>query len=68
MQARETLLFEGTTPWIKKGGDKDFNVPMDCFDGTEICELIGTHIQSKLTNIMSKGSVGLYCDDGLGIF
>ena len=68
MQTRKTLLFEGTTLWIKKSGDEDFDVPMGCFDGAEICKLVGTYIQSKLTNIMSKEDVGLYRDDGLGIF
>ena len=68
MQARKTLLFEGTTPWIKKSGDEDFDVPVGCFDGAEICELVGTYIQSKLTNIMSKEDVELYRDNGLGIF
>ena len=68
MQARKILLFEGTTTWIKKSGDEGFDVPMGCFDGTEICELVGIYIQSKLTNIMNKDDVGLYRDDGLGIF
>ena len=68
MQARKTLLFEGTTPWVKKSGDEDFDVPMGCFDGAEICELVGTYIQSKLTNIMKKEDVGLYRDAGLGNF
>ena len=68
MQARKTLIFESTTPWIKKSGDEDFDVLMGCFDGAKICELVGTYIQSKLTNIMNKEDVGLYHDDGLGIF
>ena len=41
---------------------------MGCFNGAEICELVGTYIQSKLTNIMDKEGVGLYLDDGLGVF
>ena len=41
---------------------------MGCFDGAEICELVGTYIQSKLTNIMNKEDIGLYRDDDLGIF
>ena len=41
---------------------------MGCFNGAEICELVGTYIQSKLTNIMNKEGVGLYRDDGLGVF
>ena len=47
MQARRTLLFDGTTPWIKKSGDEDLDVSMGCFDGAEICKLVGTYIQSK---------------------
>ena len=68
MQATKTFLFKGTTSWIKKSGDEDFDVPTRCFDGSEICELVGTYIQSNLTNIMNKEDVGLYRDDGLGIF
>ena len=41
---------------------------MGCFDGAEICKLVGTYIQNKLTNIMNKEDVGLYYDEGLGIF
>ena len=68
MQATKTFFFKGTTSWIKKSGDEDFDVPMRCFDGSEICELVGTYIQSNLANIMNKEDVGLYRDDGLGIF
>ena len=63
MHTRKTLLFEGTIPWIKKSGDEDFDVQMGCFDSAEIFELVGTHMQSKLTNIMNKEDVGLYRDD-----
>ena len=41
---------------------------MGCFDGAEICELVWSYIQSKLTNIMNKEDIELYRDDGLGIF
>ena len=68
MQAKKTLLFESTTAWIKKSGDEDFEIPMGCFNGAEISELVRTHIESKLINIMNKEDVGLYHDDGLGIF
>ena len=68
MQARKTLLIEGTAPWIKESRDEDFDVPIRCCDGAEMCELVGTYIQSKLTNIMNKEDVELYRDDGLGIF
>ena len=68
MQTRKTLISEGTKPWIKKSGYEDFDIPMGCFDGTDICELVGSYIQSKLTDTMNKEDVGLYRDDGLGIF
>ena len=55
MQARKTLIC----------GDEDFDVPMGCFDGAKICELVGTYIQSKLTIVMNKKEVGLYRVDGL---
>ena len=61
----EALLFHETTPWVKKGGNKDFDVCMDCFDGTEVCELVSTHILNQLKNTLQHHSVGLYRDDGL---
>ena len=42
IQARKTFLYEGTTPWIKKSGDQDLDVPMGCFDGAEICQVVRT--------------------------
>ena len=38
---------------------------MGSFDGTEICELVGIHILSSLSNKLDKQSTGLYRDDGL---
>ena len=65
---KKPLLFESTTAWIKESGDEDFEIPMGCFNGAEISELVRTHIESKLINIMNKEDVRLYHDDGLGIF
>ena len=36
-QARKTLLFHENTLWVKKEGNEDFDVPMGCFNGTEVC-------------------------------
>ena len=55
-------------PWEKKSGDPDFDVPMGCYDGAEICELVGIFILNKLSNIIEKNSIGLYRDDSLGVF
>ena len=38
---------------------------MGSFDGAEVCELVGIHILSLLSNKLDKQSTGLYRDDGL---
>ena len=67
MHSRKTLLFWKNSTWVKKEGDEDFDIPMGCYDGAEICELVGTYIQNKLCKLMNKKDFGLYRDDGLGI-
>ena len=67
--ARKTLLFHHEEPWMKKNEEEDFDVPMGCHDGAEIFELVGTFILNKISPIMQEqNNVGLYRDDGLGIF
>ena len=39
---------------------------MGRYDGA--CELVGSFILNKLTSIINKSDIGLYCDDDLGIF
>ena len=42
---------------------------MECHDGAEICELVGTFILNKISPIMrEQKNVGIYRYDGLGIF
>ena len=41
---------------------------MGCYDGAEVCELVGIFILNKLNNIIDKNSIGLYRDDGLSVF
>ena len=41
---------------------------MGCYDGAEVCELVGIFILNKLSNIIDKNSIGLYCHGGLGMF
>ena len=67
MQARRTLLFNNGEPWVKKVGNEEFDVPMGCFDGAEICDLVGIYKLYQLKNAIRKENVGLYRDDGLGI-
>ena len=40
---------------------------MGCYEGAEICKLVGIYIQSKLCKLINKKDFGLYRDDGLGI-
>ena len=49
----------------KKNTESCFNVTMGSFDGAEICELVGIHILSSLSNKLDKQCTGLYRDDGL---
>ena len=63
--ARKSLLYNRDTPWVKRSGDTLFDVTMGCFDGAEICELVGLFILHKLTADLGKEYVGLYRDDGL---
>ena len=41
---------------------------MGCYEGAKLCELVGSFILNKLKSIVNKSDLGLYCDDGLGIF
>ena len=41
---------------------------MGCYDGAELGELVGSFILNKLASIVNKSDIGLYRDDGLGIF
>ena len=48
--------------------DPDFDVPIACYDGAEVCKLVGIYILNKLSNTIVKDSVVLYRHDGLGTF
>ena len=63
-QVRKSVIYNGGTPWIKKG-DRNFDVAMGSFDGAEVCELVGLFVLSKLAALGID--VGLYRDDGLGV-
>ena len=67
MQVSKTLLFNDSKPWLKKFGNKDFDVPMGCFDGAEVCELVGSSILTKFCDVLPREYVELYRDDGLAI-
>ena len=44
---------------VEKFGKEDFDVPMGCFDGAEICELVGSFILTKLCDVLQRENVGL---------
>ena len=67
MQSRRTLLFNNKEPWLKKSGNEEFDVPLGCFDGAEVCELVGVYILHLLRFVIRKGNVGSYRGDGIGI-
>ena len=41
---------------------------MGCYDGAEVCELVGSYMLIQLTHCVNEESIGLYRDDGLGVF
>ena len=68
MQSRKTLLFQNSQAWVKKLGNENIDVPMSYYDGAEVCKLVGSFMVHKLGSIVNKSDIGLYRDDGLGIF
>ena len=54
MQSRITLLFQNSEPWVKKFGNENFDVPMGCYNGADICELVDSFILNKLTTSIVK--------------
>ena len=68
MQSRKTLLFTDGEPCFQKDDEDDFNVPMGCYDGAEVCELVGTYLLNQLMVVIAKENMELYRHDGVGIF
>ena len=68
MHCLKSLLFNDSDIWIKKDGNKDFDVTMGSFDSAEICELVGLYILCILSTKYGKDLNDLYRDDGLGCF
>ena len=65
--SRKIFLFQNSKPWMKKDGNQDFDIPMGCYDGAEICELADSFILSQLGSVMDKNDIRLYRDDSIGI-
>ena len=58
MQSSRTLLFNDKEPWLKKSGNEEFDVAMECFHGAEVCELVGVSVLHLLRTVMRKENVG----------
>ena len=41
MYYKKTLFFWQGNAWFNKEGNEDFDIPMGCYDGVEICKLVG---------------------------
>jgi hypothetical protein len=65
--ARKSFLFNNGNPSVKRNNNSLFDVTMGCFDGAEICELVGLYILNNLPKKFGKDFVGLYRDDGLAL-
>ena len=52
---------------MKKEGNI-FDVEIGVYDGAEVCQLVGTFLLEKVSEICNKSNIGLYRDDGLSIF
>ena len=44
------------------------DVTMGAYDGSEVCEFVGTFLLDKICEKYDKSSIGLYHDNGLSVF
>ena len=65
-QAANSFLFSENSTWIKKKGDT-FDITMGGFHWAEVCDLVGLYLLSQLVQVLPKGWIGLYRDDGLAV-
>ena len=59
MHSKKTLLFSDGEPWVKTDDVNDFDLPMGCYDGTEVYELVGTYLLNQLKVVITKENRGL---------
>ena len=64
LHARKSMLFGQGKEWMKKGTGL-FDVTMGCFDGAEVCQLVGALVLATLSKAVPSSDIGLYRDDGL---
>ena len=44
--------------WVKKEVNENFDVLMGCFDGAEVCELVGSYILLQLNQVLNTTQLG----------
>ena len=65
MYCRKSLMFFGNETWKKQSAENGFDVTIDSFDGTEICELVEMYIELNQINLLPKTKFGLNRHYGL---
>ena len=66
---KKSHIFKTTNPEKKKNSvGPDFHIPMASNVETEVWELVKIIILNKLSNVIEKHRIGLYRNDGLGLF
>ena len=54
MQSRKHYYSAMVNDGLKKDDEDDFDVPMGCYDGAELCELIGTYLLNQVKVVIAK--------------
>ena len=67
LHTRKCFLFDSDGAWVKRNGG-NFDVSMGSYDGAEVCTIVGLYMLEKIGGEFGKKNVGLYRDDGLGVF
>ena len=65
LHARKSLFFSKNKPLDKTINESIFDITMGCYDGAEICELVGLYILFILGKLYGIQNVGLYQDNDL---
>ena len=60
-------MFDNTGAWVKNDDSPLFYVTMGSFEGSEVCELVGLYLLSKISALTDSDNVGLYKDDELAV-
>ena len=58
LHARKSMLFGQGKEWMKKGTGL-FDITMGCFDGTEVCQLVGTFVLATLSKKIPSSDIGI---------